>query len=477
MTLTQEDLEGLPGNGAGIDPDNPGEYAELLEDLQGNILNSHGRDYSVHLFLQFKPDKTDEAKQWIQNFAHNSVKSAKQQADSARQYREQKIDGGVFANFFLSRKGYEYLRFSPAKIPNDQPFRFGMKNPTLRQSLGDIEVKQWEAGYQEEIHALVIMADDNLVGLLQKVNTIGQQLRSVAEVINREDGFILKNYRGQFVEHFGFVDNISQPLFLKREIDKAKEKGGDFTKWDPRAALDLILAKDPNGKTEDSYGSYLVYRKLEQNVKGFREDQRNLGKKLGITEDLAGALVVGRFFDGTPVTLKEQPLYANPVRPVDTMNDFNYSEDTQGTQCPFHAHLRKTNPRGDTGRVESAINYEESLELERRHRIVRRGVSYGENDLNKEPETGSGMLFLCFQADIENQFNFMQASWSNQKNFPQYNVGPDPLTGQPGGTQKWPKKWGEPETEDYDFKLRVTLKGGEYFFAPSMSFLKNIAQM
>ncbi|MGL5197310.1 MAG: Dyp-type peroxidase, partial [Chroococcales cyanobacterium] len=72
---------------------------------------------------------------------------------------------------------------------------------------------------------------------------------------------------------------------------------------------------------------------------------------------------------------------------------------------------------------------------------------------------------------------FMQASWSNQKNFPQYNVGPDPLTGQPGGTQKWPKKWGESETEDYDFQLRVTLKGGEYFFAPSMSFLKNIAQM
>lgn len=477
MTITEEDLQCLPGNGGGIDPDNPGEYAQLLEELQGNILNSHGRDYSVYLFLQFKPDKTQEAKQWIQAFAQDSVKSARQQADSARQYREKGIDGGVFANFFLSRKGYEYLKFSPAKIPNDQPFRFGMKNPTIRQSLQDIEVNQWEAGYQEEIHALVIIADKNLVGLLQTVNSMGQQLRPVAEVIHREDGFILKNYRGQFVEHFGFVDNISQPLFLKREIDKAKEKNCDFTKWDPRASLDLILAKDPNGKTEDSYGSYLVYRKLEQNVKGFREDQRNLGKKLGITEDLAGALVVGRFFDGTPVTLKEQPLYANPIRPVDTMNDFNYSEDTEGSKCPFHSHLRKTNPRGDTGRIESAIAYEESLALERRHRIVRRGVSYGENDLNQEPETGSGMLFLCFQADIENQFNFMQTSWSNQKNFPQYNVGPDPLAGQPEGTQKWPKKWGESETEDYDFKLRVTLKGGEYFFAPSMSFLKNIGDM
>ncbi|MEJ6485359.1 hypothetical protein N0Y54_29305 [Nostoc punctiforme UO1] len=105
MTLTDEDLQNLPGNGEGIDPDNPGQYEELLEDLQGNILNSHGRDYSVYLFLQFKPDRTDMAKQWIRDFAQKYVKSAKQQADSARCYREQCINGGVFSNFFLSRKG------------------------------------------------------------------------------------------------------------------------------------------------------------------------------------------------------------------------------------------------------------------------------------------------------------------------------------------------------------------------------------
>ncbi|MFM6305567.1 MAG: peroxidase, partial [Planktothrix sp.] len=98
MALTEEDLQNLPGDGEGIDPDNPGKYAELLEDLQGNILNSHGRDYSVYLFLQFKPDKIDQAKQWIQTFTQQYVKSARQQADNARQYREQGIDGGVFGN-------------------------------------------------------------------------------------------------------------------------------------------------------------------------------------------------------------------------------------------------------------------------------------------------------------------------------------------------------------------------------------------
>jgi Dyp-type peroxidase family len=478
MALTEEDLQNLPGDGEGIDPDNPGKYAELLEDLQGNILNSHGRDYSVYLFLQFKPDKTDQAKQWIQTFTQQYVKSARQQADNARQYREQGIDGGVFGNFFLSRKGYEYLKFSPAKIPADQPFRFGMKNPTIQKFLGDPNYKDkkegWEVGYQGEIHALVTMADDNLVALLQNVNTTVQALRQSAEIIHREDGFILKNHRGQIVEHFGFVDNISQPLFLKREIELAKQKGNDFSQWDSRASLDLILVKDPNGKTEDSYGSYLVYRKLEQNVKGFREDQRKLAEKLGMTEDLAGAMVVGRFFDGTPVTLQDQPLYANPIRPLDTMNDFDYSHDTQGSKCPFHAHLRKMNPRGDTGRVESSVSYEDSLNTERHHRIVRRGVSFGEDDLSNEPETGSGMLFLCFQANIENQFNFMQSAWGNQKNFVKVNVGPDPLIGQPAATQQWPTQWGEPNFEEHSFQLWVKMKGGEYFFAPSISFLRTI---
>jgi Dyp-type peroxidase family len=474
MALTEEDLKSLPEDGKGLDPQNPGKYEDLLENLQGNIIHSHGRDYSVYLFLQFKPGKIEDAKQWIQTFAQQYVKSAKQQADSARQYRENRIDGGVFGNFFLSRKGYEYLQVSPAKIPGDQPFRFSMKNPTIGSSLGDPSVNQWEPGYQAEIHALVIMSDDNLVSLLQQANVTTQKLRQTAEVIHREDGFILKNHQGQFVEHFGFVDNISQPLFLKREIELAKEKGSDFSKWDSRAPLNLILVKDPNGRTEDSYGSYLVFRKLEQNVKGFRANQRQLAQKLGIAEDLAGAMVVGRFFDGTPVTLTEQPLYANPIRPVDTMNDFDYSDDTQGTKCPFHAHARKSNPRGDTGRVESSITYEESLQVERGHRIVRRGLSFGDNDLLNEPETGSGMLFLCFQADLENQFNFMQSSWSNQKNFVQINVGPDPLIGQPRGTQKWPVKWGGSETEEYDFSLWVTMKGGEYFFAPSVSFIRNI---
>ena len=502
--LTEDDLNNLPEDG--IDPDNPAQYRALLQDLQGNILKGHGREHSVHLFLQFKLAQVDAAKQWIQQFAHTYLTSAEQQAKEALRYRQDGIPGTIFANLFLSRKAYEYLEIEPFKIPTDQPFRMGMGKEEIRSALGDPVVEDWETGFQQEIHALVLVADDDVVDLLQSVNKMTQELRPVAEILHREDGFILRNDAKQVIEHFGFVDGVSQPLFLKRDIIRARMNGNDFSQWDPRAGLDIILVKDPNGHTEDSYGSYAVYRKLEQNVKAFREDQRQLAKTLEVNDDLAGALVVGRFSDGTPVSHSDTPGKASqPLQPwLKTLltlwrkwslfinlgsrdsasyaaaptNNFNFDDDKAATKCPFHAHIRKTNPRGDTGNVVSSPGFEAALEVERKHRIARRAISYGENDIQQEPTTGSGLLFLCFQSSIENQFNFMQTRWCNAKNFVQPNVGVDPLVGQTGDQprepQKWPKKWGESETQEYTFDQWVNMKGGEYFFAPSISFLKSI---
>lgn len=466
MTLTDADLKNLPENG--IDPENPGKYEVLLEDLQGNILKGHGREHSVHLFVQWKPNQIQGAKEWLRAFTQTYVTSAKQQADEALRYKQEGISGTLFANVYLTRFGYEALGFDPYQVPKDQPFTMGMKNEQIRGFLGDPEADKWEPGYQDEIHALILVADDNVNELLQTVNKVTAKLRQVGLILHREDGFILRNEANQVIEHFGFVDGVSQPLYLKRDIDRARANS-DFSKWDPRSSLDILLVKDPNGKTEDSYGSYLVYRKLEQDVKAFREDQQQLADKLNIDYDLAGALVMGRFPDGTPVT--ESDKRTNPDTPP---INFNYDKDVAGMKCPFHAHVRKTNPRGDTGRVESSPGFEEALAVEKSHQITRRAISYGSNDLNHAESKGSGLLFLCFQANIENQFNFMQARWANPSRFVKVGVGPDPVIGQPEGVQKYPKKWGEAETEDYLFKLWVFMQGGEYFFAPSISFLSNL---
>lgn len=474
MALTEDDLKNLPPEG--IDPDNPGKYEDLLEDLQGNILKGHGRDHSTHLFLEFKEGKEDEVKEWIDTFATHYVTSARKQADEARRYRETHIGGDIFTNFFLSVEGYKYLGIKPFKLPKNQPFRFGMKNPDVRAVLGDPPLEEWEEGFQYTIHALIIIADDDVVDVLQAVNLLTQHLRKIAEVVHREDGFVLRNRQEKPIEHFGFVDGVSQPLFLKRDIDESRINNSGFDKWDPRAGLDILLEKDRNGQKEDSYGSYLVYRKLEQDVQGFKAEQQKLANQLGIGFNLAGAYTMGRFTDGTPVNLSNTPTYSS-----NTPNNFDFKDDVAATKCPFHAHTRQTNPRGDTGRIGSNVNFEQSLETEKSHRIARRAISYGNNDLHaydnphtEKSKIPSGLLFLCFQNDIENQFNFMQATWSNASNFPQVAVGPDPVIASSPGTQKWPKQWGEPETEEFSFGKYIKFKGGEYFFAPSMSFLQSL---
>ncbi|MFM6010258.1 MAG: peroxidase, partial [Dolichospermum sp.] len=94
MALTEEDLQIVPKDdgGDGIDPENPGQYADLLKDLQGNILKGHRRDSSVYLFLQFKPGQVQELKKWIKVFA-DKITSAQKQADEAKLYRDEKIAG------------------------------------------------------------------------------------------------------------------------------------------------------------------------------------------------------------------------------------------------------------------------------------------------------------------------------------------------------------------------------------------------
>ena len=270
MPLTEADLKNLPETG--IDPSNPGKYEVLLQDLQGNILKGHGREHSVHLFVQWKPEQVPQAKEWIRAFTQTYITSAQKQADEALNYKHKGICGDVFANVFLTRFGYEALKCQPPQVKKDHPvvpnspvdpFTEGMKSQSIREYLDDPEVEAWEEGFKSEIHALILIADDNINELLQLVNKLTAKLRPVANILHREDGFVIRNNAHQAIEHFGFADGVSQPLFLKRDIEKVTPQG--FDNWDSRASLDLVLVKDPNGKTEDSYGSYMVYRKLEQN--------------------------------------------------------------------------------------------------------------------------------------------------------------------------------------------------------------------
>src|SRR4051794_34314369 len=92
-----------------VDPQNsPAAIQAALEDTQGNILKSHGRDNSIHLFLGFTGAPADVLT-WLSMMATRYVTSAWQQQLDARAHRETGADGGVFVNLCLSAAGYQTL--------------------------------------------------------------------------------------------------------------------------------------------------------------------------------------------------------------------------------------------------------------------------------------------------------------------------------------------------------------------------------
>lgn len=466
-------------------------YQLMLENLQGNILKGHGRDFTIHFFVKFTA-APNIVKRWIRDFSPHVV-SAKQQLQETQEYKALKIPGGLFCNLFLSSLGYEYiLELTKEELKNLFPepdedgtgvnFLDGME--ASQTQLNDPSPETWEAGYRgRQIHAMILLADDDQNYLLRRARQVLFQIRTVGEVLAVERGRSLKNKQKQGIEHFGYADGVSQPLFLNSDIKQEEEKIG-IDKWNPSAPLDLALMKDPKAKVEDCFGSYFVFRKLEQNVRGFKQREEELAKALGLEgedEERAGALVVGRFEDGTPIVLqKDAP--SNPAVPP--LNNFKYDlDDPSGVKCPFHAHIRKTNPRGD---VTNKFGVDEE-QAERSRRIVRRGITYGirKDDPNdgdvppeQRPSEDVGLLFMCFQSSIPRQFGFMQKSWANNVDFVNEKTGRDPVIGQKGDgdsqPQEWIAVWGEPQTKPFDFGEFVTLKGGEFFFAPSIPFLKNL---
>lgn len=443
-----------------------------LEDLQGNILKGHGRDHAAHVFLQFKDSSKEEARTWIKTKLKPRIVSAYKQLKDTQHFHQTGQKAGAFHAFFLTAKGYTF--FDHALDPFEATFKSGQRGSI--DSLNDPKVSAWDSELQPEFHAMLLIADLSQANVAFLVEALKIEIAAfgTAEVVFGDQQ---KNERGDGIEHFGYVDGRSQPLML--ESDLAKESDGT-TVWDPSAGPSLVLVPDPLGAPGAS-GSYFVFRKLEEKVKAFKIQEQNLATALGLVgekRELAGALVVGRFEDGTPVTLFDEPKIEGSATPNGGVapNNFTYALDQAGAKCPFQGHIRKSNPRG-TGPG--------GLADENSRRMARRGITYGARtddfkDIEKMPEGGVGLLFMSYQRSIADQFEFIQKLWVNNPNFPQAGVGIDPTIGQGGNTplpvQKWPKVWDDlaAGTVDFDFRDFVVMRGGEYFFAPSLSGIANL---
>lgn len=455
--------------------DNP-IFSSMLDNLQANILKGHGRDFAHHLFFRFNDEAPGYCREWIRQFAYSSITSAKEQLEQTKQFNEHEItDGGPIITLSLSSSGYDKLNLTSSK-PTSSAFQNGLSGSA--ELLND-DKRNWEEAFGEQVDMLIIIADDdrsNAEGLAAQI--INQASRFATLLIDQK-GNVLKMINGIGIEHFGYADGISQPLYMENEIEKqALNKH-----WRDDTYLFLLLAADPGTEVEDSFGSYLVFRKLEQNVKGFNTAEKSLPTVNDVNgddnDDLAGALLVGRFENSMPVAITSIDFQSNPPC---TTNDFDYSNDTSALRCPFHAHTRLMNPRnGDT--VAGDV---------REHRITRRGIPYDEVGRipegkhasiteemldDNQPESGVGLLFMCYQSQIENQFEILQGFWANNGQIGPHSIGTqDSLISQGTNPDKTlPIQWGHPaQCNPFNFQKFVTMKGGEYFFTPSVSFLKSI---
>ncbi len=474
-----------------IVPDSPA-VKPCLDDLQGNILKGHGRDHTISVFFHFQPGKQVKAKAWLAAFTKRFVPSAtKQLADTAR-FKKEGLPGGTFLNVFLTNKCYEYLAIPDAKRPTDKKFKDGMIasnqdpaspfSPAVKLPLNDSPTSEWEAGYDGLIHVMVLIADDNPYFVRAMKRAVIMSLDGIATIMREQAGRVIRNADGNGIEHNGYADGVSQPLFLKDDIDKEAARIGHHN-WNPEAPLNLALVRDKGGKTPDSCGSYFVFRKIEQNVQAFKAKEKQLATFLfgpNHTDEhgeLAGAMVVGRHENGTPLMLQQNAVAAMPKDHIPNDYTFDTPNNDGDARCPFHAHTRKNNPRSDAAGVEE----------NKTHRIIRRGIPFedvprprvegGLLDEDVEPTGKVGLLFMCFQANIFNQFEFIQRVWANNEDFPEAQTGIGPIVGSTPHPipQSWPVDYNSTTKKQFLFNDVTKMKGGAYFFAPSLSFLKGLS--
>ena len=170
---------------------------------------------------------------------------------------------------------------------------------------------------------------------------------------------------------------------------------------------------------------------------------------------------------------RDDPRYATPEH----LNAFRYLEhDPYGRRCPIASHVRRANPRDARGG-----SAKDSLKVSNRHRIVRRGRSYGPRLDDAAALAGTddgvprGLYFISLQASIARGFEFIQQTWLSNPGFNGVFCEPDPIMGNGDGTA-------EVSLPDSPLRLRlqdvpsvVTVLGGGYFFLPSLTALARVA--
>jgi len=335
---------------------------------------------------------------------------------------------------------------------------------------------------------------------------------------------------GQFTnkEHFGYSDGISNPYFKGAETHSSNVIGGgkrafmgDIEReegWEPLETGEFILGHEdeafelpeaPIPWPLSDNGTFLVYRKLHENVGSFDRYLDAVGSEYPDGKEALAAKLSGRWRNGAPVTTfrteREADDFAKrweaaraAIQHAKTPPEreaaktefaalnvkyvaFDYRNDISGGGCPLGAHTRRMTPRSA---LEFGVDhaFQRPDALSNRRRFIRRGLPYGDSQTRREDEGNHGIIFMAVGVDIERQFEFAQQQWANYGNDFRLGNDKDPLIGNHSadaddGSMTIQTDPSDPRPPFFCSKLPrfVETRGGDYFFVPSLTALRLIA--
>jgi Dyp-type peroxidase family len=467
-------------------------------DIQGIGIAGFRKDHQQLIFARIEDPR--KARRLVRELAHRTANAweVRQFNDlfseiRARTGGDERAVQATWIGTALSAAGLAKLGVDLDELPvgeGREAFRTAM---AARASvIGDTRPsdapEQWLSAFRPGagVDIVIVVASDSIERLREARNRLRKLITKHGCVVAFEErGRTLPGkLRGR--EHFGFKDGGSQPKIDGWDEPPAAGEPaaipiGEFVLGYPDAAGQTVVVGDLWAD-----GSFLVFRRLHQDVFGFRQQaaQGVPGADPPLDAPMTAVKLVGRWPSGA--SLETSPLADDG----NVTNAFGYAQDAEGFNVPRFAHVRKANPR-DEPRVDLASEPTE------RHRMLRRGSPFGPPlaaDATADDGKDRGLHFISVVADPARQFEFVQARWLNDPNFPNGATPPGP--NQPYGPPPTPGEPGDgpdPLAGEFDAGAQdalrqpsgihpfavnrevVTVTGGEYFFAPSLVALKRLA--
>jgi deferrochelatase/peroxidase EfeB len=449
-----------------------------LDDIQGLILRGYRKDFASHLVLRI--DDAGAFKRVLGPLTEENLESPYVTvATDWRNKPPRNEPATSCVNIAFMFEGLRALGVSDESLGSfPEAFRQGAKarakdkagetGPNLPDSWQEASLISGEAHVILSVHA------DTEDERERVIRAIG--LDAAATVLRRFDAHRLG---GRDVEHFGYVDGISQPT-----IERNAPPTYPRDPLPPVKAGEFVLGHAgerevpvPEPPVLGLNGSFAAFRVMYQDVPGFLEFLATESTRLGIDQELLAAKLCGRWRNGEPLVMRPAGAPAKTI-PDANLNDFDYEataafpeNDREGLLCPRGAHIRRAFPRH-----QRVVDDFDGL----KRRIVRRGMPYGPEYDPAKPDPGPverGLVGMFICASLEEQYEYVMRHWLNDGLFAGGRLGrtKDPLTGANDPADSRFTAPGMPRVQVTGFPAFVITRGCAYVFLPSMRALKHLA--